>query len=406
MQPKLREVRVQPTIHQGRQGFVISDPLGISQTGLFIPRPLVSLLALMDGERDISTLRIAFELRTGTPLSITNLEQLVSSLDEALLLDSPRFAQAHMSAVNEFRSAAFRSPILTGTCCPADPKESRSVLQQFFEQAEDSRLFPASDVQGLISPHIDFPRGGPTYAAVWGSTATAAREAELVVILGTDHSGGNADITLTRQNYATPWGTLPTAQDVVDQIVRETGDEVFDLELHHRNEHSVETAAIWLHYLLDGKPCHVLPVLCGSFQPFIDRGESPSQDVRICGTVEVLRRVAAGRRTLFVAAADLAHVGPAFGDPLPLDLAAKARLAEQDQRLMDIMGKGEAEDFFQEVKSEGDRRRICGLPPIYLALSILSGVTGSPTGYTQCPADADGGSLVSICGMIYHSDST
>ena len=124
------------------------------------------------------------------------------------------------------------------------------------------------------------------------------------------------------------------------------------------------------------------------------------------GTVEVLRRVAASRRTLFVAAADLAHVGPAFGDPLPLDLAAKARLAEQDQRLMDIMGQGEAEDFFQEVKSEGDRRRICGLPPIYLALSILSGVTGSPTGYTQCPADADGGSLVSICGMIYHSDST
>jgi len=355
----------------------------------------------MDGSRDISTLRIGFELRTGTPLSTTNLETLVSTLDTAMLLENDRFAQAHASVISEFRSSQFRSPILSGTCYPTEAAESNTYLQQFLDQAQNDTFSHINNVRGLISPHIDFPRGGPTYASVWGCTATAAKEVELFVILGTDHAAGSAEITLTRQNYATPWGAIPTDQDAVDEIVHEAGSEVFDLELHHRNEHSVETAAVWLHYLLEGKPLNMLPVLCGSFQSFIDNEESPSQDARICAVVRGLKTIAISRRTLFVAAADLAHVGPAFGDPLPLDVAAKARLADQDQKLIDVMKAGNAEDFFREIKDERDSRRICGMPPIYLMLSTMSEVTGLSTGYAQCPADQDGGSLVSICGMVY-----
>ncbi|MBL7120079.1 MAG: hypothetical protein ISS53_05290, partial [Dehalococcoidia bacterium] len=79
VQVKLREVRTEPTVHQGQQGIIISDPLGISQAMLFIPRPMLPLLALMDGTRDIGTLRTGFELRTGTPLSTLTLERLISA---------------------------------------------------------------------------------------------------------------------------------------------------------------------------------------------------------------------------------------------------------------------------------------------------------------------------------------
>lgn len=403
VQVKLREVRTEPTVHQGQQGIIISDPLGISQAMLFIPRPMLPLLALMDGTRDIGTLRTGFELRTGTPLSTLTLERLISALDEALFLDNHRFAQAYASAIDEFRSGASRSPTFTGRSCPADAQELSTFLQHFLDQVEDATPHATAGIQGLISPHIDFPRGGPTYAGVWANAAAAVKEAELVVILGTDHAAVDSKVTLTRQNYQTPWGTIPTARDVVDEVAREAGDDIFRHELHHRNEHSVEAAAIWLHYLLGGKPCYMLPVLCGSFQSFIDHGESPSQDAPISAMVQVLRNIAARRRTIVVAAADLAHVGPVFGDRLPLDAVARARLAQQDQTLIDVMTRGEAEDFFEEIKGEGDRRRICGMPPIYLALRILSGVEGFPTGYAQCPASEDGGSLVSICGMIYHS---
>jgi len=168
-------------------------------------------------------------------------------------------------------------------------------------------------------------------------------------------------------------------------------------------EHSVEAAIIWLHYLLGSRRCYVLPVLCGSFKQFTDAGESPSQSAHISAAVKTLKRVAGSRRTLVVAAGDLAHVGPAFGDQYPVDFVGRAKLASRDQRLIDMMSRGRAEDFFEEIRREADQRHICGMPPIYIAESVLSGVSGSSVGYAQCPASEDGSSLVSICGLIYHA---
>jgi hypothetical protein len=68
---------------------------------------------------------------------------------------------------------------------------------------------------------------------------------------------------------------------------------------------------------------------------------------------------------------------------------------------MDTIARGDAEGMFLQVKKEGDRRRICGLPPIYLALRLLGETTGKVTGYAQCPADQQETSLVSICGMVF-----
>jgi AmmeMemoRadiSam system protein B len=403
MNPKLREIRTQPIVSGGRQGILLSDPLSISPGALFIPRPLALILALLDGTRDIGTVRAGFELRTGTPLNISILERLISELDEALFLDNERFAQAYALATEDFRSAVSRLPILVGRCCPADAGELGAFLQTYLDQMDDADMGSLSNVKGLVSPHIDFPRGGPIYARVWAKAKAAVNEAELVAILGTDHNGGDGTITLTRQNYETPWGMIPTAQDVVDEVAAQAGDEVFRYELHHSVEHSVEAAIIWLHYLLDGRQCQVLPVLCGSFRQFIDRGESPSQSAHISATVETLKRVAARRQTLVVAAGDLAHVGPAFGDPYSVDFAGRAKLASQDKRLMEIMSRGQAQDFYEEIRREDDRRHICGMPPIYIAQSVLSGVDGSSVGYAQCPASEDGSSVVSICGMIYHA---
>jgi len=403
MNPKLREIRTQPIVSRGQQGILLSDPLGINPGALFIPRPLALILALLDGTRDIGTVRAGFELRTGTPLNTSILERLISELDEALFLDNERFAQAYALATEDFRSAVSRLPILVGRYCPADAGELGAFLQTYLNQIDNADMGSLSHVKGLVSPHIDFPRGGPIYARVWAKAKAAVNEAELVIILGTDHNGGEGTITLTRQNYETPWGIIPTAQDVVDEVAAEAGDEVFRYELHHSVEHSVEAAIIWLHYLLGGRQCQVLPVLCGSFRQFIDRGESPSQSAHISATVETLKRVAARRRTLVVAAGDLAHVGPAFGDPYSVDFAGRAKLASQDKRLMEIMSRGQAQDFYEEIRREDDRRHICGMPPIYITQSVLSGVDGSSVGYAQCPASEDGSSVVSICGMIYHA---
>jgi AmmeMemoRadiSam system protein B len=402
VKPKLREIHMQSAVHQGQQGILLTDPLGISERRLFVPTALAPLLPLIDGSRDLGTLRIGFELRTGIPLSPSVIENLISELDISRFLDNALFAQAVRAATDEYRQAKSRLPIMAGISCPGDPQELAALLQEHLGAMADIPSW-AADIKGVISPHIDFPRGGPVYGQVWSTAAPAVKEAELVVILGTDHNGGDGEITLTRQSYETPWGSVPTDQEVVDRIAALAGeDAVFGGELRHRGEHSVEAALIWAHCLTRGKPCQVVPILCGSFESFIRQNVNPSTNSAISATIEVLRDVAAKRRTVIVAAADLAHVGPAFGDLLPLDLAVRARLEAQDRRLMEILGRADPEAFLEEIRTDGDQRRICGIPPIFIALSVLSGLAGSPAGYAQCPASEDGTSIVSICGMVYH----
>ena len=318
-----------------------------------------------------------------------------------MLLDNDRYAEAYETALSEYRGRNSRPPALAGGCYPSDTGELTDLLSRYFDWAKKVSPGPPSEVRGLICPHIDYARGADIYARVWSQAKEAVREAELVVVLGTDHNEGTGRITATRQSYETPWGILPTAQDIVEELIREIGEDTLTCELNHRHEHSIESALIWLHYLLGDKPCELLPVLCGSFHPFIELGRSPGKANHIHSAIEVIKRASAQRRTLIVAAADLAHQGTVFGDSLGLDIAAKAGMAGKDEELMAIINRGDAEAFFSVISAEKDSRHVCGLPPIYIALSILDGAEGTTLGYSQCPASKDETSLVSICGTIF-----
>jgi hypothetical protein len=406
MQPKLRAVEAHLVRQGGQPAILLRDPLRLSDQAVFLRPQLGLLLELCDGTRDESELRAALAVRAGIRLTPTALEQILAQLDDALLLDNDRFAQAYAAALQEFRAAPSRPPGLAGVSYPADSDGLRSMLQRYIDSAPDTgQQTDDRPIRGLVSPHIDYKRGGSVYAQVWDKVAEAVREAEIAIIFGTDHHSGVEGITLTRQNYATPWGVLPTAQHIVDAMSQAMGEEVaFRDELHHRVEHSIELAAVWLHYLLEERrdnPCEVVPILCGTFQRFVTGSDQPGQDAAISAAMEALRPATASSRTIVVAAADLAHVGPAFGDSYPIDFVGRARLTTADQQLMATICTGDAEVFFQSVKEEQDRRRICGLPPIYLTLGYLDGAKGEVSGYMQCPADQRSTSLVSICGIIF-----
>jgi len=404
IKPKLREIKTEPAVEEGQSGVLLSDPIGVSSKTVFVPSSLALLLSLIDGTRDIGTLIAGYQLRTGRYLGCSQIEDFIRNLDEAFFIDNERFAQAYKTVLDDYRSASSRPLVLAGKSYPDNVEELEAFLKEHLDQIEDNgKNDYVGDIKGLISPHIDFARGSKTYAKVWLKAKAAVREAELFIILGTDHKEGDGRITLTHQSYETPWGIMPTDQDIVAQFKKQIGEGIFERELNHRSEHSVEAAIIWLHYLLEGKTCQILPVICGSFPSFIESCKSPIETPHIASTVEVLKEVISNRRTIIIAAADLAHQGPAFGDPIPLDLAEKVRMAEQDKKLIDIISRGNAEDFFSEIKNERDRRHVCGVPPIYIALSVLSEISGKSIDYQQCPASEDGTSFVSICGLLFHS---
>jgi AmmeMemoRadiSam system protein B len=402
--PKLRPIRAQPFTHEGKKGILLEDPLRLSPKAIFIPGSLTTMLALLDGSRDVGTITTGFELRTGLPISARTVKEVLTELDEALFLENERFAEAYSLAVSNYREAPSRPPTMVGRGCPSDARQLGSFLAQFVSQVDGDSCGEMGRIVGLISPHIDFSRGGRIYAQVWSRAASALKETELVVILGTDHSGEDSGLALTRQDYETPWGVLPTARELVDEYSRVVGEaRAFDREFNHSCEHSVESAVIWLHYFLGSARCEILPILCGTFHEFITSEESPLRSESIKAIVDIISRVRETRQVLVVAAADLAHIGPVFGDVLPVDLRGRSDLAKADQRLLEIVKLVDAERLMDEVKADGDKRRICGLAPIYLTLSVLSGATGVVTGYEQCPASNDGTSLVSVCGVTFHS---
>ncbi len=398
--PKLRAVEARPMNYNGQPMILLRDPLGLSDRALFVPQHMAPLLALCDGTRDAAALQASLAVRFGIRVAMPDLEHILAQMDEVLLFDNERFAQARAAALRDYRAAPWRTPLSAGSNYPADPEELERALESYIEAAGPTEE-PAGAVRGLICPHIDYQRGGTVYAQVWAQVAEAARAAELVIIFGTDHNSDGPGLTFTRQQYATPWGVLPTARPVVDAVAEAIGEEAaFGQELHHRGEHSVELAAVWLHYLRRGQPCPIVPILCGSFQPFVDGQRQPAEDAVLSAALDALRVATAPHRTLVVAAADLAHMGPAFGDGFPIDFVGRTRLQAADEQLVAAICTGDAEAVFQNVAQDGDQRRICGLPPIYATLKLLGKAAGRPVGYTQCPADQQGTSVVSICGVV------
>jgi len=225
------------------------------------------------------------------------------------------------------------------------------------------------------------------------------RAAGIVILIGTDHYSPEP-ITLTRQRYATPFGVLPTDAAIVDALAHALGEEAaFAGELYHRVEHSLELAAVWLQYVRGNPPCPVIPILVGSFARYIG-GEDPATDPRLEALMTALRQVMDTRRALVVISGDMSHVGPAFGGA-PLSESDKAALRRSDEQVIDRMRAGDAAGFFRVIADTGDRQNICGLPPTYVALRLMGAVEGELAGYAQCPADDEGTSVVSICGMVF-----
>lgn len=413
--PRMRALEVKWVTQDNEEYLHLRDPLGLTPGEVLVPGYLAPFLMLCDGEHNLATIRAALALYRGIELTPEDIERLVRDLADAVVLEGPKAQAAQQVALAAYHLSPFRQPALADATYPGDPTLLDKLLSVYCEQyptPQGAGGDAAAPVVGILSPHIDYNRGHKVYAESWQAIAPALAACEQVIILGTDHSGGPGKVTLTRQQYATPWGALPADSQLTSELLQALGeDDALEEELHHAKEHSIELAAVWLHYMLrqvKGKDSSfrslptVTPILCGNMFPFVRGDQDPGWDPRFTRLVEVLRRSMEQKRTLVVAAGDLAHVGPAFGDEQGWDEAARAQLRSADDASLDALCKGDAQGFYEGMKAEQDSRRVCGITPIYLAMRLLGNdITGHRIDYDQCPADREGASLVSIAGLIW-----
>lgn len=405
--PKLRPIDIQNYAQNGQPALLLRDPLQLSGNYVVLPQDLGPALMLLNGTLDLPALQMNLLLRFGSPVDRDLLQHLIAVLDDNFMLENERAGQARQCALTAYRQAPFRPPTLAGQSYPDDPHRLRQLFDRYLApaRANDGVDPSLAAARGVISPHIDYPRGGHVYAAVWDHAEQMARATDLVVLLGTDHYSMGDRLTLTRQHYATPYGVLPTNQTIVDALAEAIGPEAaYAGELRHRGEHSLELVATWLHHIRDGQPVEMVPILTGSFGDFIQGQGDPALDATLTQFLTALRQhtLAAGRQVLVVASGDLSHVGPAFGgSPVAKQGAGRAQIAAADDELIQQMSAGDAAGFFAAIQRVQDRHNVCGVAPFYLMLRLLGDVEGRMVAYDQCPADPQNTSLVSVCGMVF-----
>lgn len=401
--PKLRLLDFQPVMHQNQQMWYLRDPMGLTDYQLIFPPVLAQMLMFVDGTRSSQAIHEAFCQQVGQPVPLELIEDTLQQLDEACLLDNERAQQALQRKKESFRAQPNRPAAFAGLSYPDTPMELTYYLDGF---APDE-MTPESGWNGraIISPHIDYQRGGDVYAKVWRRTAQALREADVVLILGTDHSDPEPNFTLTRLPYATPYGVLPTAPELIEAIVTSIGEEnAFRAELNHEKEHSVELTAVWLHHICHTHqitPPPVVPILVGSFSAFTYNGTHPSQDKTLMIALETIKKETAGQKVLIVASVDFAHMGPAFGHDFGMDNGRRTTLQQTDRALINAVLAGDYDTFYDLLAEDNNHNNVCGFSPIYLTLKLLDGINeGQEVGYMHCPADEEETSLVSIAGLL------
>ena len=411
--PELRPVEVSRISHEGSDYFLLKDLRRLSDQSLMVPAPLGLYLQGADGTNTLNEI-VQEALSKGAPeVAPETLDDLMSRLDEMYLLANGKYEAEIEHRLSEYREAPFREPALAGLAYPEDLEDLRGYLDGFAfpYMIEDVRAdddLPADldvELNALISPHIDFERGGDSYGMIWEQVRHDLQDVELFVVFGTDHNGAGPRLTLTNQNYQTPIGELETDTDLVDDIARilstdsEVDDHPFADEFNHVNEHSIELASVWLHRALGASNAKMLPILCGSFGPLLQDGAPNIDDhPQINRVISLLRSVAKERKTVFIAAADLAHVGPAFGDEeeIPKDSEVRKRGQVEDENLLESITRGSRRSFLESIKKNNDQNKICGLAPIYMTLWAADVTTGIWNGYQQCQADENDPSFVSI----------
>ncbi len=407
--PKLRNVEIFPIKREGQNLICFRDPLRVTENIVFLPYWALSIISMFDGNHSIRDIQAEYMRSHGELLYSDQILEIALGLDEHYLLESTRFRAYYKKLEDDFAKSPVRKALIAGNGYDSNPDNLRSLLEGFFSQDGAPGSAPRPDtkpsgLKGLVAPHIDFLRGSPCYAWAYKEAAETSTE-EVFVLLGTSHMPMERYFALTNKGFDTPFGVLPVDRLIMERLEEKLGNRFFFDQFLHRNEHSLEFQAVYLGYLFSGRRnISIVPILCGSFHDIIQRASSPRDVEEVNLFLDTLGAVIEeeGRKVCFLAGADLAHVGPQFGDRFHVTQTVMDTLRIKDLSMLDYAVRGDEDGFYDFIFQEGDKRKICGLPPIYALLRLLhDGAQGSLLNYSQW-RDPEGNGAVTFASLAFH----
>jgi MEMO1 family protein len=408
--PRLRPIELIPVSNAGRRALWLRDPSDPDLDPLSVSDGAIAVLSLLDGQRTVGELSAALTLR-GASVTENQLRAFLTRIDEAGYLEGPRAADRLRRRREAFLSLPVRPAVHAGGAYAGTATELAVQLSRGFLHDDGPGALPAprsldaAPLRAIIAPHVDLHRGAPTYSWAYKTLAEAGA-ADLYVVLGTCHTPVVGHFAATRKPYDTPLGAVPASVEFLERLESAWGHNLFAGEFSHSGEHSIEFQAVYLRSLgLAGEGSgSIVPILCDSLHSMVPHGKSPGDVALVRSFVAALERVLRedSRRITLIAAVDLAHVGPRFGDTWSVDAAHQTAVEDADRELLSLVTTPDAAGYYAHVMRDNDARRICGFTPIYVLTELMQREKrpGEVLRYTQW-VDTDESSSVTFCSAIF-----
>ena len=406
--PPLRALETIPVKENGKEFILLRDPAGFSQKMLALAPEVLAVLSLFDGNHTLEQIAAHIEASTGEKVPVESLEGLVSLMDDARYLNSPSFLKERRELEDAFRKATVRDSTLAGSGYPGDADKLRELLDHYLaspppDDFEPERT-PEGTARGILLPHIDYQRGGMTYGRGYSALRDHLPDPSagplLVGVIGVAHNGAFAPLVFADKNFTTPCGPLEYDRRAIALVRSRLGETPFVEQWVHRAEHSVELQAVWLRHIFADREVTFLPMLAGAF------GEGPSgtpgDNAEVREVLDTLKRVEEEHNgpVLWIASVDMAHVGPQFGDPEPVDSETRALIARQDMDALAVVHDPSADAWWKSITSDGNKRQVCGLYATYLFLNLVEQSHGSILDYQQAVTQS-GSQMVSFAASLF-----
>ncbi|HJN14489.1 MAG TPA: AmmeMemoRadiSam system protein B, partial [Armatimonadota bacterium] len=305
--PRLRPIDVIP-VQQGQQTvYVLMDRSGLQEEQVAVSGLGAAILPMLDGEHTIREIQVDLTRRSGQLVMSDHVEGILRQLDDAHLLDTPALEAYRQEKLADYRESGARRP-RRHLGYPSEPDAFAEMTDSWMEALPPREQALDGSVVGALAPHIDFERGSMGYAHAYRDLSDAC-EADLFIIIGTDHTG-DTQFAATRNDFETGLGRVKTAGDVLERMEERFIGDLFEGELQHVGEHAIEFQVVLLQHFID-HDFEIVPLLCGGFAEEMIEGEPELRNAEALCMVDVLRDVVenSGRKACIIASADLSHVG-------------------------------------------------------------------------------------------------
>ena len=371
--PRLRsplDLRIESV--EGVEALLIRCPVGISSTPLFLNPAVVPIVQALDGDKTLGQIREQF-LSQGVPQDI--IFELLELLSENFYLDNTSFWRANRDIRHKYSLSSRRREAFAGISYPVDRVRLESLVDGYLEMGQRSpdKVLRSEKLAGLITPHIDYTRGGETYGCAY--QALKGQQHDLYIVLGIAHQFSPYLFHLARKHYESPMGPALAEFNFIDRLAMRYGKErSFADEILHKQEHSIE---LQIPFFRRVATCgNIVPILVGSFHQLLMSNEPPSSveayesfAASLAELLLVQRRQ--GASICFICAVDMAHIGRSFGDDGNLTPNILKAIEGRDKLYLQAIANRDKDGLFDHIREDYDRRRVCGYPAVYTMLDVM-----------------------------------